>query len=81
MTTFFYECPKGAAEIEYTIEPLVPGKYYGPPENCYPDDGGYADGPDECGFCHTTLNPSLAYQAWEDSLELDPPDPDPGYEY
>lgn len=31
-------------DLKYTveIEPFVPGKYTGPPEDCYPDEGGYA---------------------------------------
>lgn len=32
------------AEVELTIQanvsPLVPGKLFGPPEKCYPDEGG-----------------------------------------
>jgi len=34
-------------EIDVTIggdyEPLIPGRFNGPPENCYPDEGGYAE--------------------------------------
>lgn len=29
------------AELE--VEPFVPGLTFGPPENCYPDEGGYAE--------------------------------------
>jgi hypothetical protein len=28
-------------EAEFEIEPFVPGKYSGLPENCYPDEGGF----------------------------------------
>ena len=30
-------------EVSGYVEPLVRGKYFGPPENCYPDEGGYAE--------------------------------------
>lgn len=29
--------------IRYDIEPYVPGKVSGPPEDCYPPEGGYVD--------------------------------------
>lgn len=25
------------------LEPLTPGRYFGPPEMCYPDEGGYVE--------------------------------------
>lgn len=28
--------------IGLSIEPFLKGRIYGPPENCYPDEGGYA---------------------------------------
>jgi hypothetical protein len=30
-------------QVELSIEPFVRGKYYGPPENCFPDEGGFAE--------------------------------------
>ena len=30
-------------EVEFDVYPLVRGRYDGPPENCYPDEGGYAE--------------------------------------
>ena len=30
-------------EVDYDYEPFVPGQLSGPPENCYPNEGGYAD--------------------------------------
>ena len=30
-------------EVEYQYSPPVAGRTYGPPENCYPAEGGYAD--------------------------------------
>lgn len=46
---------KSIAEFDYRIcgipcriavtdhEPFVPGRYSGPPEDCYPDEGGYSE--------------------------------------
>ena len=31
-------------EVSYEVEPYRPGKTYGLPENCYPPEGGYANG-------------------------------------
>lgn len=61
------------------IEPKIKGRYYGPPEDCYPDEGGYAE------IDHlTTLDGKLwqfptfaleekitqeAYLAWEESRQ------------
>lgn len=37
-----------AAEVDYT--PYVPARLSGPPENCYPEEGGYAEITDlRCG--------------------------------
>ena len=30
-------------KAECDVEPFVRGKYSGPPESCYPDEGGYAE--------------------------------------
>ena len=30
-------------EVEGQVSSIVPGKYTGPPENCYPDEGGDVD--------------------------------------
>jgi len=30
-------------QAEFDVEPLVRGKINGPPEDCYPDEGGYAE--------------------------------------
>lgn len=29
--------------IEFDVSPLIRGRYSGPPEHCYPDEGGYAE--------------------------------------
>lgn len=52
MTTFTADVKTMVpCRIEVTYyEPAVPGQYYGPPENCYPDEPAYCDfnvyGPD-----------------------------------
>ncbi len=35
-----YETP---ATIEWEIEPATPGRTYGPPERCYPPEGGFCE--------------------------------------
>jgi len=37
------EWREDAYDVECDYEPFVPGHVSGPPENCYPDEGGYAD--------------------------------------
>lgn len=72
-------------QVELEIEPFVRGRYSGPPENCFPDEGGSAeiDGPilvqDENGEFvpwNGTLTDSevskaeeSGYTAWEESVE------------
>lgn len=42
---FYIERDDEELELEVTadVEPFVPGKLTGPPEDCYPDEGGTAD--------------------------------------
>lgn len=77
-------------EVECYIEPFVRGRYSGPPENCYPDDGGFAEiespvyALDEDGkrsLWDGTLTSAEkakvekdAYESWLN--DIDEPDPD-----
>jgi hypothetical protein len=77
-------------EVECCIEPFVRGYYSGPPENCYPDDGGFAeiDSPvyvlDEDGkrsLWEGSLTKAETAKVEEDAYEnwvnnIDDPDPD-----
>ncbi len=41
---FSHELPSGQpCLVECEITPLDPGQSYGPPEDCYPAEGGYAE--------------------------------------
>lgn len=53
--TLFYTCKKCEHEFEVEITPFVPAKTWGPPESCYPAEGGECD-PTECPKCDAPVN-------------------------
>ena len=62
------------ATVDY--EPLVPAQLYGPPENCYPAEGGYAeitelscDGKDASFLLRSNLSEELSEAAYEACVE------------
>ena len=68
------------AECDY--EPYVPARISGPPEDCYPSEGGYAEitdlkcGKDDASFLLQSADireelDDLAYAACEDSIQSD----------
>lgn len=48
--TITWTCPMCLLETEVTISPIIPAQTYGPPESCYPEEGGEID-IDECAHC------------------------------
>jgi hypothetical protein len=69
------QCIKCKNEIEWEFEPLIPGRYCGLPENCYPDEGGYVepidaviiDGVECCSHCQEPLpNAESVYDEFVD---------------
>ena len=42
-----WTCESCGRETEVTVYPIIPAQLYGPPENCYPEEGGEID-PDKC---------------------------------
>ncbi len=89
-----YERECGEEDILYTfvydVEPYDPGKTSGPPENCYPPEGGFATvyevrGPDGVEIKEALWESlgidikkieELIYEDWADSQgDDDPPDP------
>jgi hypothetical protein len=66
-------------QCEATIEPFRSGKYSGPPESCYPAEGGYAildrillDGIDIQGFLSPSTLETIeeaVYSQWQDEQE------------
>jgi hypothetical protein len=81
--TYYYRCPNEECSmtLEYEIEPYDPGRISGPPEDCYPPDGGFAYAPEDCPYCHTDISKDWlehVYEAWasEEPDYPDPPEPD-----
>jgi hypothetical protein len=55
----FYTCKQCGNEFEVDVTPIIPARTWGPPDDCYPEEGGEIE-PDECecgcevdaGNCH-----------------------------
>jgi hypothetical protein len=69
---FTYECPACEHAMEFEIEPLIRGRYCGPPESCYPDEGGSASGPENCPACGEAIDATKVYDKWEVSSGPEP---------
>lgn len=75
-------CPHCDHEFDVEIEPYVPARTYGPPELCYPAEGGGVE-PERCPNCDGLLGLPHIYEQWADEqAALNEPDPDsrPRYE-
>jgi len=74
-----YTCPVCEKGITFDCTPETPAKTYGPPENCYPAEGGDCDGPENCDQCGREINIDDVMQSFYDYYAdnaLDGPDPD-----
>ena len=47
---FWHECEFCGLETQVKCWPVIPAQTYGPPENCYPEEGGEFE-PEECHHC------------------------------
>jgi hypothetical protein len=79
--TFACPNPDCGEEHEYDIEPFVEGRKSGPPDQCFPDEGGTAaPEDDECESCGQDLTDDAhlqkVYDAWAGSQEPDEPEKD-----
>jgi len=72
-----YDSGECLGKMMFDIEPYVPAYISGPPENCYPEEGGYAEpGPGECSICKREADDKdneRAYDEWV-SKEMEGPD-------
>lgn len=50
-----YKCPNCKTFIEVELTPAVKGRYYGPPEMCYPSEEASMD-PDFCPECSEAID-------------------------
>jgi len=67
----FYTCKKCEHEFEVDITPFVPAQTYGPPEYCYPAEGGECD-PTECPKCNALIDQEeVSERASEREIDFD----------
>jgi len=69
--TYEYECPDCQTIATFEITPYDPGRTSGPPEDCYPPEGGEADGPEECEKCGCQIDSDKVYEEWADKAADD----------
>ena len=70
-----YECSECFKEFNVTIQPFITGHYSGPPEDCYPDEGGEFE-PTECNRCGTKISESFIEKIFDDG-KPEPPEYEP----
>lgn len=63
---YVHSCTNCAYLVEYVIEPTMPGRISGRPEDCFPDEGGLVDGPTACPNCDEPIDLEAIYDSWEE---------------
>lgn len=72
--TFNYEIDDVELEIQLYWTPIIPGKFYGPPEDCYEDEGGDCeiisiklDGQPWSGELTPEQESDILYNGWQEA--------------
>lgn len=65
-----YTCKKCEKAFPMEVSPIIPAKTYGPPENCYPEEGGEID-PEECPHCGEPVDCEKVWERVEDDYPGD----------
>lgn len=63
-----YECKECGRNNTVTVWPYIPAKTYGPPEDCYPSEGGYIE-PTECHCCGEKISVDDCFDQVADDRE------------
>lgn len=63
-----YTCPECDNEVKVLVEPSIPAKIWGPPESCYPAEGGDFE-PGECPHCGTEFDTDKILDRAEEKAE------------
>lgn len=57
----YWTCEKCGEESEVDVSPFIPAQVCGPPESCYPAEGGELD-PDACPHCNHPIPQDAAQE-------------------
>jgi hypothetical protein len=65
---FFYDCPTCGNEQEVQITPPIPAHISGPPESCYPAEGGEIEAGGTCESCGLEFDEGLLIEKCEATI-------------
>lgn len=65
-TLITWSCPSCGEDTDINVWPFVPAKVSGPPEHCYPAEGGEID-PGNCSNCDAPIDVGAAMELASDA--------------